>query len=149
MRKFICYADGCCEPTNPYGNMGIGAVIYEGDDIVFEYSKYVPASKQNSNNVAEYMAMHAILDWFIEQKLIDQEILVRGDSKLSVMQLAGMWNINQGIYVPLAHDARKKASVFSNIRFEWIPRDLNEYADGLSKKPMLAAGVVFRIQPIK
>ena len=146
MRKLICYCDGACEPVNPYGHMGIGAVIFENGKSVFEYSKHIPASKQNSNNVAEYLAVHAVLDWLIQQELTNEEILVRGDSKLSMMQCAGEWNINKGIYVSLAHEARRKITPFSNIRFEWVPREMNENADNLSKTPMMQAGVEFRLQ---
>lgn len=144
MRKFICYADGCCEPYNPNGHMGIGAVIFENGKSIFEYSKHIPASNKNSNNVAEYLAVHAILDYLIEHELTNEEVLVRGDSKLSMMQCAGEWSINKGIYVPLAHEARKKIPAFAKIRFEWVPRKMNEYADNLSKKHLLEEGVEIR-----
>ncbi len=127
--------------------MGIGAVIYEGDNILYEHSEHIPASRENSNNVAEYMAMNAVLDWLIMHGYTGDNILIRGDSKLSVMQCAGKWNINKGIYVPLAYKARELKQNFINIRFEWIPRELNDYADRLSKQPMKKAGVIFKIQP--
>jgi len=46
--------------------MGIGAYIECDGKIIYEYSEHIAASKQNSNNVAEYLAMHAVLDYFIK-----------------------------------------------------------------------------------
>lgn len=34
-----CYFDGACEPINPYGNMGIGAVILKDNDELFKHSE--------------------------------------------------------------------------------------------------------------
>ena len=55
------YFDGACEPINPYGNMGIGAILLKDNETIFSHSEFVPASKSNSNNVAEYMALEKIL----------------------------------------------------------------------------------------
>lgn len=145
-RKFICYIDGACEPTNPGGHMGIGAAVFENGVSIYSYSQHVPLNPKNSNNVAEYSALLKLIDWLVEQELTDHEILVRGDSKLVVNQMSGQWNINSGLYAPFAYEATKKIRQFKNIRFEWIPREMNEFADELSKTEMKKAGVEFRIQ---
>ncbi len=141
-----CYFDGACEPRNPGGNMGIGAIVIKEDEVLFEHSEYIVAHPSNSNNVAEYMGLNKILDWLLENNLNEHTILVYGDSKLAIEQVSGRWRIKQGRYVKYAHEAREKKGKFSNIMFNWIPREKNSIADDLSKKGMIKNGCEFRIQ---
>jgi ribonuclease HI len=141
-----CYFDGACEPTNPGGNMGLGAIILMGDEILFEYSEYIKAHPKNSNNVAEYMALNRALDWLIENDITKGIITVHGDSNLAIQQMNGAWRIKAGRYTPYAYSAREKKAKFSNIMFKWIPREDNSIADELSKRSMVKNGCEFRIQ---
>ncbi|MGA8027950.1 MAG: hypothetical protein WB992_12480, partial [Bryobacteraceae bacterium] len=50
--------DGACEPPNRGGHMGLGWVI-DGQ----RHSEYIPASPDNSSNVAEYLALAKILEY--------------------------------------------------------------------------------------
>ena len=101
-----------------------------------------------SNNVAEYAALIALLEWFIEQELCNQEIMVKGDSMLVINQMFGTWKIKNGLYAPLAKKARDLLSRFTKIQGEWIARDRNEVADGLSKDALKKAGVKLKLQPV-
>lgn len=127
--------DGACGPQNPGGRCGGGAVILKDNDLFMEVSeRYEPRIKgQTSNNVGEYfgliLAFHHLLDNYLQ----DEEILVMGDSNLVIEQMSGNWKIKKGIYVELANKAKELKANFKNIRFEWIPREENEWADELSK----------------
>lgn len=150
--------DGCCEPTNPGGNMGMGAIAILGDYPIFQHSDFAPAAKENSNNVAEYKAFHALIDFLLGWLgTFDgaSRIDIRGDSKMVVCQVNGDWKIKQGRYVEYAKDARVK---WEKLRLEcaqrdillslkWIPRAQNGEADALSKKHLIDNGVEFKIQP--
>lgn len=136
------------EPINPYGNMGIGAVVYKDNKEVFSYSHYIAASKSNSNNVAEYMALEQILLWIRDNKLVEERIFIYGDSKLVINQMKGYWRIKNGLYVESALRCKQvRSEIEKAISFEWIPRELNKRADDLSKGKMVENNVEFKIQP--
>ena len=84
---FRVWFDGACEP-NPGGPAGYGVVIEEYNEVVAELSGRCSQSS-TSNNVAEYMGLHAALDWFIKERLLDEVIEVYGDSKLVIEQIFG------------------------------------------------------------
>ena len=144
MRKFIAYFDGCCEPINPGGTMGFGAVVTEAGDIIWRAAGLSSPDDEHgttSNNLAEYSGLLALLDYFISAELTECDIEIRGDSKLVIEQMVGNWRIGEGIYVPAARQAERLASQFSNLRFLWIPRDKNRRADELSKSELIKAGI--------
>lgn len=143
----VCFFDGCCEPRNPGGNMGVGAVIFKNGVKVNTHSGFMPAKNTNSNNVAEYAALEWILETLLEQGLSDQPILIYGDSKLVIEQMRGAWRIKDGFYVQKALACQQLLKNFRNIKLQWIPRDENCYADDLSKGQLIKNGVKFSIQP--
>jgi ribonuclease HI len=142
MAGYIAYFDGCCEPVNPGGTMGFGAVVTEDGQIIWQScGMSAPDSGPTSNNLAEYTALLALLDYFIEADLVDSEIEIRGDSKLVIEQMTGNWRIDEGIYVPAARHAERLASKFTNLRLLWIPREYNQIADKLSKSELIKADI--------
>lgn len=135
-KKYKCYFDGACD-TNPYGNMGVGSVIYRGGNMEFDCSYGIHAKKSNSNNVAEYLGAISILEWLIGNADKGDSALILGDSKMVIMQMVGAWKVKEGLYKPYAikskeliRELEKKKVI---LKFKWIPRDRNEEADGLSK----------------
>lgn len=147
--KITAYFDGCCEPTNPGGNMGFGAVIYIDGVEKFNLSKYVKAHPKNTNNVAEYQAFGWVLKTIQELNVSNADIEIFGDSKLVVEQMNGKWKIKDGSYVQFAEKAKpifRDLSENNEVNLKWIPRTENTVADELSKTPMLKAGVKFKLQ---
>lgn len=149
MKKITAYFDGCCEPINPGGTAAFGAVIMMDGKTILQHSEiYKPLRpRETSNNVAEYNGLLAILEFLYRNKLNEEQIVIRGDSQLVIRQMSGEWGINQGLYVPFANRARNALRFFPNIRFEWVSRESNRHADGLSKRHLKRAGIKFRIQP--
>jgi ribonuclease HI len=134
MKNYKCYFDGACEPANPSGKIGAGVYITDGES---EYtdSIFVPAKKENTNNIAEYLAFIRVLE-LMKNKSGDN-IQIFGDSMLVVKQMNGEWQIKSGAYreyalkaIPLLNNLRKKNEVF----IKWIPREQNEKADFQSMK---------------
>ena len=147
--KITAYFDGCCEPKNPGGSMGFGAVIYIDGVEKFTLSQQVNAHPNNTNNVAEYQAFGWLLKTISDLKTDNALIEIFGDSKLVVEQMNGNWRIKEGSYVKFAHRAKdifQKLSKNNDVNLKWIPRGENAVADELSKKPMKDAGVEFRLQ---
>jgi ribonuclease HI len=112
---------------------------------VFAEGGYCGYGPKMSNNVAEYSAAAAVM---AEAEKYEGLIILRGDSKLVVMQLQRKWKINGGLYYPFYLQAK---DVWSRIRerakLEWIPREQNDECDFLSKQVLKDRGVTFRIQP--
>lgn len=134
--EYVGYFDGSCNP-NPKGELGVGAVIYyenkHKDNIeIWTYSKMYPPSKTNTNNVAEYMGLIALLDYFIDNGLTNESIIIRGDSKMAVNQMKGNYKINKGLYRMKGLEAKEKVGLFTNLRIYWCPREGNKRADYLS-----------------
>jgi len=144
-----CYFDGCCEPKNPFGNMGTGAVILKDNIPVFNNSQFIPESRLNSNNVAEYLALEKILIWLSENEVLENTIFIYGDSNLVINQMRGLWKIKSGLYTEHALRCRKLVSESKlKLVFTWIPREKNTIADDLSKDHLIKNKVEFKIQPL-
>jgi ribonuclease HI len=137
--------DGCCEPRNPGGHAAWGALVRVDRMVVLRTSGYVGVGALMSNNVAEYEGFCQVAQ---EIKRHAGVAAIRGDSKLVIMQLQGRWKVNGGLYMPYY---TKAAQLWAAIRFrsnlEWIPRELNNECDVLSKQELEGRGVTFRIQP--
>lgn len=153
------FFDGCCEPRNPGGTAGFGAVIFRGSVRVFERSGMVPASPTTSNNIAEYLAVRSIFDWFAANDP-KAAAMIFGDSRLVICQLWGwppggkLWKIHgvdddkpKGHYAEAAADTRELLKKLREVRGYWIPREKNSLADDLSKAELRRLGVEFKIQP--
>jgi ribonuclease HI len=160
MIKIRAFFDGCCEAINPGGHMGIGAIVYLNEEPIFEHAGYVPASPNNTNNVAEYMGFTEIIEFLIEQLTENKfskglQIDIRGDSNLVVNQMNGLWKIKSGYYTTYAREAKTRWEGLKLIckdhriplTLQWVPREQNNKADELSKKKMIENKVEFRIQP--
>jgi probable phosphoglycerate mutase len=87
-----------------------------------------------TNNVAEYTGL--IEGLRAAADLGASIAQVRMDSKLVVEQMSGRWKIKHPALQPLALKARDLANRFQRIRFEWIPRAQNSYADRLANQAM-------------
>lgn len=151
------YFDGACEPINPGGYAGAGAVILINNESVWKYSKLFDPKKLNgrtSNNTAEYSAFNAILKELLRRKLHTEEVTIYGDSQLVIYQHSidprykKKWRILKGLYVPLAREAESLVGQFTRLNLTWIPREENSIADELSKAELVKAGVTFKIQPV-
>lgn len=137
--------DGCCEPVNPGGHAAWGAAVKYAGHFVYRDGGYCGFGAKMSNNVAEYMG---VTNAIREAAKYPGVILIRGDSKLVVMQLQCKWKVNGGLYHPFYLQARELYDQHKErIKLEWIPRDQNEVCDALSKQVLRDREVKFRIQP--
>jgi ribonuclease HI len=154
---YVCFFDGSCEPINPGGDIGIGAVIYrvknfkisgnfketklhkDSKEEVFSISKRFSRSEfiKSTNNIAEHLACYECLLWLKENN-IKEPVFILGDSQLVVNQLEGTWNINED--KPYTEYAKRNQEILSTlgkkISLKWIPRHINTTADELSTSGM-------------
>jgi ribonuclease HI len=100
-----------------------------------------------SNNVAEYAGVTALLTELAKYPGV---AIIRGDSKLVVMQLQKKWRTNGGRYWAYYLNAARLWNKEKNrCRIQWVSRNDNEECDVLSKRELIKRGVTFRIQPQK
>ena len=97
-----------------------------------------------TNNVAEYGGLIAGLQAALE--LQPAEVEVRMDSKLVVEQMSGRWQVKHPSMKPLAAQAAALVQRLPRVRFSWIPRAQNSYADRRANEAMdaVARGQVWR-----
>lgn len=138
----IAYVDGAVEPVNPGGTAGWGFTIrdYQGVLLQEGYGRMAPKPEM-TNNLAEYVAAGMALKAYRELGR-PGPLLVRGDSKLVIMQMRGEWQVREGSYVKVYH--RVKAlldTCLFEVRWEWVPREQNVRADALSKLALEEVGI--------
>jgi ribonuclease HI len=136
-KSYIGYFDGCCEPFNPGGDIGAGAVLFRPDaSLMASISRFYPAGDfpLSTYNIAEYLALISLLEVMTEKQLFTEPIILCGDSMLVIRQMAGRWRVRKGAYLPYHQKARELALRFSDISFRWVSRESNQIADSLSRQ---------------
>jgi ribonuclease HI len=126
------WTDGLCEPINPGGTGCAGYIIKKNGKIVEKCSESLGASRDMTNNVAEYSALIRALQTVRKLGLDQEKILVRSDSKLLVSQMKGEWKV-KGARIVLLHSKAAELTKGLDIDFQWIPREENEEADRLCR----------------
>lgn len=134
----IGWFDGSCW-VNPGGKAGWGMVLKDFDDnLVLEGSGTVGEGPRMSNNVAEHFACAKLLEAVAGQARRGWRVLIQGDSRMVVNQLAGRWGASRcKLYFPYFQRGRKVAMELRQrgvkLTFVWIPREQNTQADSLSR----------------
>ena len=121
------YIDGACGPER----VGIGIVI-RGEGYEYTISENIPG--EASNNEAGYKALNKALCRLVVNKLTDREIVIHSDSGMLVEQMRGDRMANRGRYYKEYLSAIDTTERFSNLKFKWIPREMNTEANRLANK---------------
>ena len=87
-----------------------------------------------TNNVAEYNALLAALQWAVDHG--ERQVHIRADSELLVKQMRGEYKVRNAGLRPLYARARLLVMQLDRVVFEHIRRELNEEADRLSNLGM-------------
>lgn len=140
MKKIECWIDGACEPKNPGGTASWGVYMVE-EGVPMENWGIVGSGEGISNNVAEYSALIEAFNIAKSRYGTDIHLTIYGDSQLVINQMNKEWNIGQGMYTEYAVRALHLALQFQKLTFEWIPRERNTFADGLSKRALAEKGI--------
>lgn len=126
------WTDGLCEPINPGGTGCAAYLIKKNGKIVEKGAVVLDASKEMTNNVAEYSALIYALQTVRKLGLNKEKAVYRSDSKLLVSQMRGEWKVKGPRIVPL-HEKAKELTKGLDIDFKWVPREENEEADRLCR----------------
>jgi ribonuclease HI len=127
--------DGACQPPKGGGVATYGFVVdgaLEGQDSGLAVP---PWSAHATNNVAEYVGAIRALEWLLAHDFRGIVVIV-GDSQLVIRQMQGEYEV-KAEHLKAYHDFLTRLSQeFSEVRFEWVPREQNIEADRLSKEAL-------------
>ncbi len=130
--KYFVNCDGSCD-LNPGGAAGYGFVVFAGSRRLHAEAGPVGMGEGMTNNVAEYTALLRALEWLRPQLHPGDQLEVRADSELLVMQLNGVYEVRKAHLTRLHRKAKELLS-----GLEWkaihVPREENGEADALSKQ---------------
>ena len=116
MKKLITYTDGGSR-GNP-GPAAIGVVVMdEQGNTILEYKRKIG---ENTNNVAEYMAMIKALNVCIDKEA--KEVVAYSDSQLLVRQLNGEYKVKNARLKELHEMITSKLKQFDKITFRHVLR---------------------------
>lgn len=124
--------DGACR-VNPGGPGRFGFVIRRGKDLIHHNHGPLGEGPWMTNNLAEYIALEMGLRWLLDAGFKNESLLILGDSKLVVEQVAGRWRSKKQHLTIRLDFCQSILRWFRDWRIEWIPRRENWEADELSK----------------
>lgn len=128
--KLILYTDGAAR-GNP-GPAAIGIVLADMHGTVVDERGETLGNK--TNNEAEYQALLRGLG--LAKKHHADEIEIRADSELLVMQLKGNYRVKAANLKPLYAQAQRALKEFAQVEIRHIPRELNRRADSLANQAL-------------
>jgi ribonuclease HI len=128
--SIVAYIDGGAR-GNP-GPAGYGIRIERPDGtVVDECSESIGVA---TNNVAEYRALLAALEWAHHHG--SRVVHIRSDSLLLVEQMRGRYKVKHPGLQPLHAKARLLAHAVGKVTYEHVGRELNSHADRLANVAM-------------
>jgi ribonuclease HI len=93
---------------------------------------------RQTNNVAEYYALIAALDYALAHQL--KRLRVRSDSELLVRQVQGIYKVKSPDLRPLHERARKMIAGLEAFAIEHVPREQNANADAVANAALDGTG---------
>lgn len=131
---YIAQIDGAAR-GNP-GPASYGVVIRApGGAVIAELKKYIG---RGTNNVAEYYALIAALDYAEAHGI--RALRIRSDSELLVRQIQGRYKVKSPDLRPLFERARKMTQNFSFFSIDHVGREQNSEADALANQALDSTG---------
>jgi len=129
MKEFTAYIDGSCAPINPGGTAISKFLVLDNGKRVFSESLVLGSGLGMSNNLAEYGALVALLDWITRFGTENiQRMTIFCDSSLVVNQMVGSFRVREGLYKETYKLAVEKWGPLVNkcgLKLVYIPRDKN------------------------
>lgn len=132
MKVITMNFDGACTDTKRDGDIGIGVhAQYEGEKLgsLFVISEYAGIG---TNNEAEYTALIRGMVELINHNLTDNVVFI-GDSEVVIKQMTGEYQVRNYQLFRYHTKVKELLKYFTNYEFKHVKRDMNSYADKLSK----------------
>ena len=141
MRTLLLNFDGSISRPNPGGTCAYGFTVSENKEIIAQGSELIGTGMQYSNNYAEFFGLYKGLEKvtdILKSSVDKYQVFVLGDSQLVINIMNKKFRTSEEkLYYPaylkadeLTRSIRKSGIL---VTFDWIPREMNEKADELSK----------------
>lgn len=131
----VAHIDGASR-GNP-GPAAYAVVLRDADGkMVLELGKKIG---RETNNVAEYYALLAALDYAASHGI--HALRIRSDSELLVRQMQGRYKVKSPDLKPLHERALKLVRQLRYFAIEHVPREMNRDADALANVALDSGGV--------
>jgi len=131
---FTANIDGAAR-GNP-GPASYGVVVRGPDGAMLEsLGKYIG---RQTNNVAEYYALIAALDYAAAQGI--KRLRVYSDSQLIVNQIKGVYKVKHADLRPLHERAKRQAAALESFTIQYVPREQNRQADAAANAALDKTG---------
>ncbi len=140
-KDIVAHIDGASR-GNP-GPAGYGVIIKTSDGKRLAELKKVLG--QTTNNVAEYQALLAALDYALSYR--HPRLKVISDSELLARQMAGTYKVKSPDLKPLHEQARQMIARLEAFSIEHVPRGQNREADRLANQALDATEVRAGLRP--
>lgn len=144
------YFDGACGPKNPGGTAAYGFLIKDDGKVVFEDAKVIGMGDGMTNNLAEYQGLVSALK-YLKTRKSTHLLTIYTDSNLVFNMVAKNWGWSKKktIWKPHKDHPHLKKLLFEALellenykyQIKWIPREQNQEADDLSKRPLQEMGI--------
>lgn len=128
--EFYLDFDGGSNP-NPGPCAGAFVIYNSNQEIVAEGGKYIP---HGTNNIGEYTGLLKGLEYCLENDL--KSILIKGDSKLVVSQVAKVWKINNSELAKINKQIWEIIPQMKFVSIRHVLRNKNKHADELSDETL-------------
>jgi ribonuclease HI len=123
-----------CAERNPNGVGTFACIIRDGKKEIYRSAGVIGEGRGMSSNTSEYVGLIAALTALKDKNLTDRDIVVYTDSEVLARQMGGEWRAVSGFYMSYYLRAKRLRYQFTNLKFQWIPREENEEADAETKR---------------
>jgi ribonuclease HI len=130
---YLGYFDGACEPVNPGGVATYGYLLLSpGDKVALGMGLASEPSENSTANLAECVGLLRLLEHALSAGI--RRIIVRGDNQVVIGLLRVHSVAPSDPLKPLYDRVLRLKSEFVSVDAQWVPRELNGYADALTHR---------------
>lgn len=119
---------------NPGPSGGGFMIIGEG----LYVQKSFPFTQKLTNHQAEFSVLSSLLDYLLEENLVEHMITIHTDSKVVAQAIAKKFTKNSA-FDSLVEEILTKLAVFPLLFLKWIPESQNKGADHLARQGLAKA----------
>lgn len=135
--RIVGYFDGSTLLSNP-GVVGAGAWLEFTNG--YRTGRSESTGQIGTNNEAEYRGLILLLETAIAFGC--RRLTVRGDSRLVINQMTGVWRVSKPELRVLFDVAKLlEGRIPEGVTYEWTPRGRNSNADRMSRKALAEEGL--------
>jgi ribonuclease HI len=116
--------------------MCYGWLIFKDGHLIAKGHGGVARSKDANSNIAEYLALIEGLDVLVDINLRGDSVVVVGDAKCVIDQMAARAEVNAAAVKPLFRHAQRLARQLKHVLWVWSPRENNHQADSLTRRAL-------------